>query len=360
MLLCQIVIKRDLKYLIKGDCDMIKKIGIVALLFLFIVGSAACNGKKDADSDANANADANKTITLKAGIVIDQNHPYYFGIDKFREIVKEKTNGKIDVQIYHSGQLGSERDMIEGLGMGSLDLAAVSSAPVSSFVPKIAVFDLPYLFASREQAYKVMDGPIGQQFFEELKNNHIVGLAYFENGFRNITNNKKPIVKPEDLKGIKIRVMESPVPIATFSAVGANATPMAWGEVFTALQQGTIDGQENPLPVIYTQKLFEVQKYLSLTEHFYAPALFLMSDAMYNKLSPEEQKIVMDAAKEAAEYERQVSMQQANDFVSKCENEGMKINEVEKAPFIEAMKPVYSKFEAEFGKELIESIMNTK
>lgn len=333
---------------------MMKKLGIICLVLLLVIGSVACSSKKDEP------AEAQKPITLKAGIVIDQNHPYYFGIDKFREIVKEKTNGRIDVQIYHSSQLGSERDLIEGLGMGSVDLAAVSSAPVSSFVPKIAVFDLPYLFASREQAYKVMDGPIGQQFFEDLKNNKIVGLAYFENGFRNITNSKRPIEKPEDLKGIKIRVMESPVPIATFNAVGANATPMAWGEVFTALQQGTIDGQENPLPVIYTQKLFEVQEYLSLTEHFYAPALFLMSESTYSKLSAEEQKIVMEAAKEAAEYERQVSIQQANDFVSKCEEEGMKVNTVDKEPFIKAMKPVYEKFEAEFGKDLIETILNTK
>ncbi len=303
---------------------------------------------------------AAQTITMKAGIVIDQNHPYYIGIAKFGEIIGQKMKGKVKVEIYHSGQLGSERDLIEGLGMGSVDLAAVSSAPVSGFVPKIAVFDLPYLFATREQAYKVMDGPIGQGFFKDLAAKHVIGLAYFENGFRNITNSKRPINVPADMKGIKIRVMESPVPIATFNTIGANATPMAWGEVFTALQQKTIDAQENPMPVIYTQKLFEVQKYLSLTEHFYAPALFLMSEAIYKKLSADEQKMVMEAAREAAAYERKVSKQQADDFVAKCKEKGMVVNEVNKKVWQDAMAPVYAKFEGQFGKDLIQGIRNTK
>jgi tripartite ATP-independent transporter DctP family solute receptor len=303
---------------------------------------------------------AAQTITMKAGIVIDANHPYYHGIAKFNEIVGQKTNGKIRVEIFHSGQLGSERDLIEGLSIGTVDLAAVSSAPASGFVPKIAVFDLPYLFATREQAYKVMDGPIGRQFFKDLEGKSIIGLAYFENGFRNITNSKRPINVPADMKGIKIRVMESPVPIATFNTIGANATPMAWGEVYTALMQKTIDAQENPMPVIYNQKLYEVQKYLSLTEHFYAPALFLMSKATYAKLSPEQQKIVWDAAKEAATYEREVSKKQADEYVAKCKEKGMIANEVNKKVWQDAMFPVYAKFEEKLGKDLIEAIRNTK
>jgi tripartite ATP-independent transporter DctP family solute receptor len=300
------------------------------------------------------------TMTLKAGIVISNEHPYYFGIFRFGEILGQKTNGRLKVEIFHSGQLGSERDLIEGLSIGTMDLAGVSSAPASGFVPKIAVFDLPYLFATREQAFKVMDGPIGQGFFKDLEAKSIIGLAYFENGFRNVTNSKRPIHVPADMKGIKIRVMESPVPIATFNAIGANATPMAWGEVYTALMQKTIDAQENPMPVIYTQKIYEVQKYLSLTEHFYAPALFLMSKATYSKLSPEDRKIVMDAAKEAATYEREVSKKQADEFVAKCKEKGMIVNEVNKKVWQEAMAPVYAKFEDKFGKDLIDAIRNTK
>jgi len=336
---------------------MFKKSIVILMVLALMFTLVACDSKDSAETPA---APSEEAIVLKGAIAIDPSHPYYLGMEKFANIVSEKTDGKIQVEIYHSGQLGSERDVIEGLSMGSIDLTVVSSAPVSSFIPNIAVFDLPYLFPTREQAYKVMDGPIGAQFFEDLTEHNIVGLGWFENGYREITNNKRPIVTPEDLKGIKIRVMESPVPIATFNTAGANATPMAWGEVFTALQQGTIDAQENPLPVIYSQKLYEVQKYLSLTDHFYAPALFLMSDVAFEKLSEEEQQIVMDAAKEATIYQREVSKEQAESFVAKCEAEGMIVNEVDKSLFVEAMAPVYEMFEEQFGKDLIDAIINTK
>lgn len=342
---------------------MFKKIGIVALCLIMVFGLVACGGEKAATTTTTATATAPaaaETITLKAGDVIDENHPYSLAIKKFGEIVSEKTSGRIQVQLFHSSQLGNERDLIEGLKMGSVDMAAVSSAPVSGFVPKIAVFDLPYIFTSREHAYKVMDGPIGEQFFKDLAAQKIIGLGWFENGFRNITNSKLPINTPEDLKGLKIRVMESPVPIGTFNLLGANATPMAWGEVFTALQQGTIDAQENPMSVVYLQKLYEVQKYLSMTEHFYAPALFLMSDATFSKFSVDDQKIIMEAAAEATAYEREQAQQQAEAYVSKCEEEGMIVNYPDKNIFIEATKPIYAQFEAQLGKDLIDSIINTK
>lgn len=343
---------------------MLKRFGIFLLVMVLAFSFVACGEKAPAEEaggeEAGGEEAAAEKIVLKAGMAINQDHPYYYGIERFGEIVSEKTDGRITVEIYHSGQLGGERDLIEGMRMGSVDMAAVSSAPVSSFVPKIAVFDLPYLFTSRDMAYKVMDGPVGERFFADLADQKIKGLGWFENGFRNITNNKLPIYTPEDLKGIKIRVMESPVPIATFNVAGANPTPMAWGEVFTALQQGTIDAQENPLPVIYTQKLYEVQKYLSLTEHFYAPALFLMSGDMFDSLSAEDQALFMEAAAEATAYEREVSLEQAESFVDKCVEEGMEVNEVDKEPFVEAMAPVYAQFEEELGKELIEEIMNTK
>ncbi len=337
-----------------------KKMVSALMVVLLVVAIVGCGGGATTDSDTGADSQKETAIVLKAGVVINETHPYSQGIMKFGELIAEMTDGQITVDLYTSGQLGNERDLIEGLTMGSVDMAAVSSAPVSSFVPKIAVFDLPYLFTSREQAYNVMDGPIGEQFFDDLAAQNITGLGWFENGYRQITNSKRPIEKPEDLQGIKIRVMESPVPIATFNEVGANATPMAWGEVFTALQQKTIDAQENPLPVIYSQKLYEVQEYLSLTEHFYAPALFLMSSHTFNTLTPEQQDLVMEAAAEATLFEREISKQQSEDFIQLCIDEGMKVNEVDKALFVEAMKPVYAQFEEELGKDLIDAIRNTK
>jgi len=335
---------------------MFKKAGIVLLALVLVFSLTAC-GEKAEEAATSGEAEA---ITLVAGLAMNTDHPYFYGVDKFGEILSEKTDGRINIEVHHSGQLGSERDLIEGLKMGSIDLMACSSAPVSSFVPKIAVFDLPYIFTSREQAYKVMDGPVGEGFFADLAEQNIKGLGWFENGFREITNSKRPIVTPEDLNGLKIRVMESPVPIATFNVAGANPTPMAWGEVFTALQQGTIDAQENPLPVIYTQKLFEVQKYLSMTDHFYAPALFLMNEDLFDGFSEEDQAIIIEAAKEATAYEREVSLQQAEDFVDLCIEEGMEVNEVDKSLFVEAMAPVYAEFEEKLGKDLIDSIVNTK
>lgn len=337
---------------------MFKKVVSTILIIILLISIVGCSGSQQGSTSPEPKSSSTgEKIILKAGDVIDQNHPYSLAIVKFGEIVKEKTNGRIEVQLFHSSQLGNERDLIEGVKMGSVELCAISSAPAAGIVPNIAVFDLPYLFQSREHAYSVMDGPIGQDFFAQLKENKVLGLGWFENGFRNITNSKRPITKPEDLAGLKIRVMENPVPIATFNEVGANAVAMAWGEVFTALQQGTIDAQENPMSVIYLQRLYEVQDYLSLTEHFYAPALFLMSQQVFDKLSPEDQKIILDAAAETTEFERQEAKRQAEEYVSKCEEEGMKINEVDKSLFVEAMAPVYEKFESQFG-DLIKQIQS--
>jgi tripartite ATP-independent transporter DctP family solute receptor len=239
-------------------------------------------------------------------------------------------------------------------------MAATSSAPASGFVPDYTVFDLPYIFTSREHAYKVMDGDVGKELYAMLAEKDVIGLGYFENGFREITNNVRPIVKPEDLKNIKIRVMESPAPIATFRALGANPTPMAWGEVFTALQQNTIDAQENPLPVIYGQRVYEVQKYLSMTDHFFAPALLMISRSTLESFSEADQKAIWEAAAEAVVYERGVSQKQAEEFLQLLKDKGIAVNEnVDKQAFIEATLPVYAEFEKEYG-TLIKRIRETK
>lgn len=347
---------------------MYKKYVSLILIFVLLLSTVGCGGSTTKPTDTGAAPEqptqpaattSTEKIILKAGDVIDPNHPYSLGIVKFGEILKEKTNGRIEVQLFHSGQLGNERDLIEGVQMGSVEICAISSAPAAGIVPNIAVFDMPYLFESREQAYKVMDSQIGDDFFAQLKEQNVLGLGYWENGFRNITNSKRPINTPEDLVGLKIRVMENPVPIETFNTLGANATAMAWGEVFTALQQGTIDAQENPMSVIYLQRLFEVQKYLSMTEHFYAPALFLMSQQAYDKLSAEDQGFVMEAAAEATKFERQEAQRQAEAYVAKCEEEGMIINYVDKQLFVDVTAPVYDKFADQFG-DLIDKIKATK
>jgi TRAP-type transport system periplasmic protein len=296
-------------------------------------------------------------ITLQAGHVVDENHPYQHGLEKFKEIVEKKLKDRIEVEIYHSGQLGEDRVTIEGMKMGSVDMAVTSSAPLSGFIPEIGVFELPYLFDSNEAAYEVLDGEVGDYYTDLLKEQGIINLGYFENGFRHITNSKRPIETPDDLKGIKIRVMENQVAVETFKTVGANATPMAWSEVFTALQQGTIDAQENPIPVIYGQGLYEVQDYLTLSKHFYSPAVFMISEKSMAKFTEEEQDIIRKAAKEATEYERQVSQDQANEYIDLLKEKGMQISEVDTTEFREAMQPVYDQFMSEYNPDILKKIL---
>jgi len=186
-----------------------------------------------------------KPLSLKLGHAVAPVHPYHLGAVKFSELVAQRTGGKVKIDVYPSTQLGNERDMVEGLQLGTIDLVVTSTGPVGGFVPKMFVVDLPFLFRDRDHAYKVLDGPIGRDLLSALSAKSIRGLAFWENGFRQITNNLRPIEKPTDLKGVKIRTMENKVHLAAFRAFGASPTPMAWSEVYTALQQRTIDGQEN-------------------------------------------------------------------------------------------------------------------
>jgi tripartite ATP-independent transporter DctP family solute receptor len=250
--------------------------------------------------------------------------------------------------------------MVEGLQLGTLEMTLVSTAPLSSFTKKFLVFDLPFIFKDTASARKVVDGPIGTQLLDSLKDQGIIGLAYFENGFRHVTNNKRPIEKPEDLKGLKIRTMENPVHMATFKVLGADPTPMAFGELFTALQQGTIDGQENPLPVIDTSKFYEVQKYLSLTGHFYAPAPLLISKSFFESLSPDIQNAIKEAAIEARDYERKLLDEMNAKLVDELQKKGMQINEVDKEAFVKAVQPVYKQFEADITPELIKQVIEAQ
>jgi tripartite ATP-independent transporter DctP family solute receptor len=346
---------------------MLKKILAIFLVSLLSLSAlAGCGGgKQQAEStqtnqNSQSGSESKDQISIRVGHVLAPTHPYQLGLEKFAELVSQKTNGKVKVEVFHSSQLGNERDMVEGLQLGTLEMTLVSTAPLSSFTKKFLVFDLPFIFKDTASARAVVDGPIGTQLIDSLKDQGIIGLTYFENGFRHVTNNKKPIEKPEDLKGMKIRTMENPVHMATFKVMGADPTPMAFGELFTALQQGTIDGQENPLPIIETSKFYEVQKYLSLTGHFYAPAPLLISKSFYESLSPDVQNAIKEAAVEARDYERKL----LDDMNAKLEDElqkkGMKINKPDKEAFVNAVQPVYKQFEGDITPELIKQVIDAQ
>jgi tripartite ATP-independent transporter DctP family solute receptor len=298
-------------------------------------------------------------VTLKLGHIADPQNPYAQGAQKFADLVAEKSGGTIKVEVYPSSQLGNQRDLVEGLTLGTLDLTMTSTAVLGNFHPQVAVFDLPFIFRDREHAFKALD-TVGMEIAKDLEEKGMKVLAYYENGVRNMTNNIRPIRVPEDMKGLKIRVMEQPIYIAMMKALGANPTPMAFGELFTALQKGVVDGQENPAAHIYTKRFFEVQKYISLTEHTYSAEPLVVSMITWNKLTPEQQTIIQEAAEEACDWQRQLAIDLENGYWDKIRESGKSeiITDVDKEAFREATAPVWKDFEDQVGKENIEAIVN--
>lgn len=294
------------------------------------------------------------TLTAQArvyrlGHVVNEKDAFHVAAVKFKELVEKRSKGRIKIQIYPNAQLGDERTLLEGLQMGSVDFAIITSGPISNFAPKFAVVDMPFLFKDAKTAYRILDGPIGKDLLKELEKANLKGLAFAERGFRNLTNNKRPIYKPSDVKGLKIRVMQNPVYVDTFRALGANAVPMAWGDCLTALQQGTIDGQENPINVIYAFKIYETQKYLAMTRHTYAPAVIMMGLNLWKQFSPADQKLLVECAQEAAEYERAWDAAQEAKQLKFIEKQGMIVTYPDIKAFRAAVKPVYDKYRPKFG-----------
>ena len=306
--------------------------------------SASASGSGSASASGETASTGDAEYHIRVGHVLANTHPYEMGLKKMSELAAEKSNGKIAIDVFANSQLGNERDMVEALQLGSQEMVLVSTAVLSSFTDQFLVFDLPFLFDTTEQARAVCDSELGLEILHSVDDQGIKGLAWFENGFRNVTNNVLPIEKPEDLKGIKIRTMESPIHMASFSVMGADPTPMAMGELFTALQQGTLDAQENPLAIIDTNKFYEIQKYLSMTGHFYAPAPLFVATDYFNSMDEESQVALQEAANEAAAYERQCLDDMNAELQQTLADEGMVVNEVDKAPFKEAVQPVYEEY----------------
>ncbi len=304
---------------------------------------------------------AAQPIELKLGFVTaaSETDPYYIVSKKWAELIENYTQKKYKVTLFPSGQLGNESEMIKNLTMGTMDLGVITNAPVGSFVNSFQVFDLPFIFPSTDVAHKVLDGEVGSNLLARLNKIQIVGLAYAEGGFRHMINNVRPIYTPEDTKGIKFRVMTTPIYIGLFQSLGSNAVPMPWGEVFTAVQQKVIDGLEIPIPVIYANKFHEVAKYLSLTGHTYSPLIHMCSEQRWKKLSDAEKEIFRKSAREAAAFERNAIRGVNEEILQKLKAAGMSINDVpNKKPFQEAVKPMYQKLEQEIGKEVVQAVLN--
>jgi len=298
---------------------------------------------------------------MKNSISVAQNSHQGVGIDVFAKEVETRTNGRIKIQNFYSAALGSERESIEAVQLGTQELTFTSTGPIPNFVPAARILDIPFLFRDKAHARAVLDGPIGQEMLKEFEAKGFKALAWGENGVRHMTNSKRAVNAPDDLKGLKMRTMENPVHVAAYKGFGIITTPMAFAEVFTALQQGTVDGQENPLSVIMAANFSQVQKHLTLTGHVYSPCVMLMNKAAFDKLSAADQKIFLDAAREAVKANRARVDEDDAKGVAELRSKGMQVVESpDKAKFQAALAPVYADFEKQFGKANIDRIRNFK
>ncbi|TCN34044.1 TRAP transporter substrate-binding protein [Sinorhizobium americanum] len=285
--------------------------------------------------------------------------PLVIGQRKFADIVKEKSGGKIDVKVFPAGMLGGDLQSVTALQGGLLQMSVMNAGLMASLAPDFAILDLPFLFESTKEADAVMDGDVGKTFAKELDDKNLVVLAYWELGFRNLTNSRRPVEKVDDIEGLKIRVVQSPIYLEMFQALGANAVPMPFPEVYTALETGTVDGQENPAPSILTAKLNEVQKYITLTRHTYNPMVLLFSKPLWEKLDQEEKDLLQAAATEAAAFQRQLSRDADQKAVDALAASGMTVTKLppeEIARFREKTKPVAEKFAGSANPDLVKAL----
>ena len=310
-------------------------------------------------------ATASAQQEVKIGYALAAAPDSHFGVAavKWQEVVEATTDGRYTFRHFPSSGLGGEREVIEGLQLGTVEATIVSSGTLSNFVPETGVFDIPFLFRDLAHARNVLDGPIGQDILAKFDDAGLVALAWGEQGFRHITNNRNPIASPDDVKGLKLRTMENPIHITAFEALGAAPTPMAWPEVIGALQQGTIDGQENPLSVITSAKLSEVQKYLTLSGHVYSPAMLLVSKPLWEKMTPEDQEAFRKGAGEAVVAMRGFVDNVESAGVAKVKEAGMEVGELsseQKALFQEQLASAYEEYYKTYDKGLIDQIIATK
>ncbi|MGC8719229.1 MAG: TRAP transporter substrate-binding protein [Thermodesulforhabdaceae bacterium] len=262
---------------------------------------------------------------IKLGVVTKPGSAQNVCAEKFKELLESKSN-KYTVTIYHSASLGTETEILQQVQLGSVHMAIITSGPFDVFVPEVRVVDYPFLFESYEQVDAVLDGPPGQEILKRLEKAGFKGLAFSENGFRHLTNSKRPVHSVKDVEGLKIRVMESVIHKELWRLLGANPTPMGW-PIYTELQQGTIDGQENPLSVIWNYKLYEVQKYLSLTKHVYSSHIDIASLKWFQSLPPEDQKLIRETMIEAAHYQRKWNRENEATFLKNLKEAGMIVDE---------------------------------
>lgn len=299
--------------------------------------------------------------TLKFTNGVNEDHPVGVGVKKMQEVLAAKTGGRMKISAFWGGSAGGDLPATQALRAGTQEMVCTSSSPLVGIVKELGVFDLPFLFANEREADAVLDGPAGEYFTRKLADAGLVNLAYWENGFRNLTNSRRPVTKVEEFEGIKLRVMQNNIFLDTFKTLGTNAVPMAFGEVFTALETKTIDGQENPFVTIETSKFNEVQRFLSVTRHAYTPFLVLYSKRLWDQLSPQEQAVLREAALEGQKVQRAANRTLNERSLANLKAKGMQVNEIsaaEQARIRDKVRPVYDRTAPTVGAEAVAVVMD--
>lgn len=330
---------------------------ILAVFVMSVFMIAGCGGGKKEPAAGGTP----KVITMRYGHTMATEHAIHKAAVFFAEKVKEKTQGRVEVKVFPGGQLGGEKAQLEGLMAGTHDFFLGTQAPLSNWLPQFLALDLPYLITSEAQADKILAGDVGKYLTELLPSKGLYSLGWGENGFRNFSNNVRALHKPEDLKGLKIRVMENRLMIDTFKLWGCDPTPIPINEVYTALQQGTVDGQENPVSLIEANRFHEVQKYLTISNHFYSPFILYASKATMDKLPADLQKAIREAGAEASVYEKKIVREDNAKAVDKMQKAGIKVNRLTDAEikvWKEKALPVYDMYKDKMGVEIYNKVMS--
>lgn len=297
-----------------------------------------------------------KTV-LRMASDVSRTNSQAVGAEHFAKLVKEKSNGDIIIKFYPDGTLGNSQAIVSGTRTGTIDMAVIGTVNLGGLADGFLALDLPFIFKDEGHVYRALDGEAGKALWQQLDKVGLVGLAFFENGFRNITNSRKPIVEPEDVKGLKIRVPQSNTLVQTFKILGANPVPMAYGELYTAMETGAIDSQDHPTSTLYAGKFYEVQKYLSMTHHGYAAVAVVINNKKFQKLTPEQQQILRDCAMEAATFQRNLNATEDQKLIKEMEKAGLKVNnDVDLDAFAKVTAPVRDDFVKEHGDSIVKLI----
>lgn len=294
--------------------------------------------------------------TIRMPVVNNVDHPQGIGAKKFAELVEQKSGGKIKIRVYPGGTLGGEQQVASAMQGGTVEISMMAPAQLVGNYKEFLVLDLPFAFADEREADAVLDGPVGRKLLDLMPAKGLVGLAYMEQGYRSISNSRRPITKLEDIRGLKIRTIQNPLYLDMLNTLGANAVPMAFTELYTALETKTVDGQENPYSTVEASKFYEVQKYFSNTRHIYNPQMLLVGKRFWDRLSAEEKRIFEDAAAETRDYQRRVAREMSDTSRQSLIKSGMQINDLppgEIARMREAVKPVIDKYTPQIGEALV-------